>query len=570
MINSRHIKSVISLALLLLAVLFLISCQIKSTPTHIEVKSLEKLCKVWGYLKYHHPAFILGEKDWDNELLYILPKIKYESDQKKVNDILYKWADSLNYDKYDKLKSLSINTIKSTPNTSFKADTQWIQDTLYLGEDLSDLLTKLNAYLDIDRHLGPVSFVESEIRYNFSNEKYHLELDFSKDESKLLGLFRVWNVIEYYYPYLDILEDDWTEILPKYIGLMLDAKDKNDYYLTLAMMTSHLHDGHINFTRDNSFILEQVGVYAIPVGIMGVEDNVIVSKIYDDFIELKIGDIIKEVNDECIDDIIERNIQYISNPSKEKIVDPLALYILRSKSENIKLKIQRNEKEIIVNITGYKENFPNSYQKKSHELLNGNIGLINPNGLVNGAIFEIMEEFKNTEGIIIDLRQYPRSSELLTYLPLYLDGEFLLWTNQIPSEIVPGLFLINENKKRMTDANLPKKKIIYKYTQPICLLVDEHSISQSEAIALCLGEYPNVTLIGTNTYGANGNVSVLPIPGGNDFSFSSIGVSKVGNIQTQIIGIKPDIVSQPTVKGIAMGKDEILLDAIKYISEYLG
>ena len=567
MMNSRHIKHIISLALLLLAVLFFISCQVKSTPAHIEVESLEKLCKVWGYLKYHHPAFILGEKDWDNELLYILPEIKYESDPKKVNDILYKWAYSLNYDKYNNLKSISINTIKDTPNTSFKADTQWIQDTLYLGEDLSALLRKLNAYLDIDRHLGPVSFEESEIKYNFSNEKYHLEIDFSKDESKLLGLFRVWNVIEYYYPYLDILEDDWAEILPKYIGLMLDAKDKNDYYLTLAMMTSHLHDGHANFTRDNRFILEQSGVYAVPVGIMGVEDNVIVSKVYDDFVELKIGDIIKEVNDECIDDIIERNLRYISNPSKEKIVAPLALYILRSKSENIKLKIQRDEKEIIVNITGYRDKFPNSYQKKSHELLNGNIGLINPNGLVGGAIFEIMQEFKNTEGLIIDLRQYPRSSDLLTAFPLYLDGEFPLWTNQIPSEIVPGLFLINENKKKMTDVNLTKKKLIYNYSKPICLLVDEHSISQSEAIALCLGEYPNVTLIGTNTYGANGNVSTLPIPGGNDFSFSSIGISKAGNIQTQIIGIKPDIVSQPTVKSIAMGKDEILLDAINYISE---
>lgn len=28
-----------------------------------EVHNLEKLCKVWGYVKYTHPVFLTGEKD---------------------------------------------------------------------------------------------------------------------------------------------------------------------------------------------------------------------------------------------------------------------------------------------------------------------------------------------------------------------------------------------------------------------------------------------------------------------------------------------------------------------------
>jgi hypothetical protein len=34
---------------------------------------LEKLCLVWGYVKYHHSAFLLGQKDWDEELLNLIP-----------------------------------------------------------------------------------------------------------------------------------------------------------------------------------------------------------------------------------------------------------------------------------------------------------------------------------------------------------------------------------------------------------------------------------------------------------------------------------------------------------------
>jgi len=40
-----------------------------------QVQNLEKLCLVWGYTKYHHPAFLLGEKDWDEELLNLIPTV---------------------------------------------------------------------------------------------------------------------------------------------------------------------------------------------------------------------------------------------------------------------------------------------------------------------------------------------------------------------------------------------------------------------------------------------------------------------------------------------------------------
>ena len=39
-----------------------------------EVQNLEKLCKVWGYVKYTHPVFLTGEKDWDAELITLIPK----------------------------------------------------------------------------------------------------------------------------------------------------------------------------------------------------------------------------------------------------------------------------------------------------------------------------------------------------------------------------------------------------------------------------------------------------------------------------------------------------------------
>ena len=65
-----------------------------------QAENLHKLCKVWGFLKYTHLAFLTGEKDWDDELLNILPHIRF-ADGDEVNEILFEWYESLGDDGYD-------------------------------------------------------------------------------------------------------------------------------------------------------------------------------------------------------------------------------------------------------------------------------------------------------------------------------------------------------------------------------------------------------------------------------------------------------------------------------------
>ena len=60
-----------------------------------EVQNLEKLCLVWGYSKYRHPAFYTGEKDWDEELLALIPQVQEAKTDKETNQILYDWFESL-------------------------------------------------------------------------------------------------------------------------------------------------------------------------------------------------------------------------------------------------------------------------------------------------------------------------------------------------------------------------------------------------------------------------------------------------------------------------------------------
>ena len=78
----------------------------ENTADSQKAENLEKLCKVWGYTKYTHPVFLLGERDWDEELLKLIPVVS-KAKAKEVNDILHEWFVSLGEVDYGTSRKIS-------------------------------------------------------------------------------------------------------------------------------------------------------------------------------------------------------------------------------------------------------------------------------------------------------------------------------------------------------------------------------------------------------------------------------------------------------------------------------
>lgn len=102
----------------------------------------------------------------------------------------------------------------------------------------------------------------------------------------MLGLFRVWNAVEYYFPYLDLMDENWHDLLPEYISQMLNANDRHSYDLILASMTAKLRDPHVSFT-DTESITEELGEYLIPVNLMMIEGYPVVVDIFRKIVSCK-------------------------------------------------------------------------------------------------------------------------------------------------------------------------------------------------------------------------------------------------------------------------------------------
>ncbi len=519
---------------------------------------LAKICKVWGYVKYTHPVFLSGEKDWDQELLYLLTDLCAKPD--KINSILYDWYISLGDLNYQAGRSASRWALASEEQKLILADNSWISNPDYLGDNLSAALMEIKALPNINRAEAPISF-DGELPC-FTNENNYPLMDYKNNQYRLLGLFRLWNVMEYYYPYVDLSDNNWHDVLLTYIPIMLEGNDKWSYEETLIKMTAELKDSHIRFT-DPYLYWHLFGEYQLPIAIVQAEGKIVVQNVFNDTCKLQAGDILISIEGEAVEDRISKLKEYISLSSDEKIIQRLSRYILSSAKSEVEVTVLRQSKQLTFKEQTYKHlKYEDAID--AYKILDHNIGLINVSKLSSDQIDSTMEQLDSTDGLIIDLRQYPKAGDFIYRMSGYILEKPTIAMMGYPSQAVPGVFL-----KQNADAyyggqpNMQK----YRYKNPVVILVDETSISSSEYAALILGESNNVTIIGENTVGAIGNVVNILLPGGKELMYTALAVYSPSGDPVQGVGITPDIIVKYSIADIIDGRDPFIERAIEYISE---
>lgn len=536
--------------------------------TELQLENLRKLCKVWGYIKYTHPAFLQGKKDWDEELIRLIPDISANVDEEEVNHILYDWVVSLGELDYGTTGKVPLWALAEPESITIKSDNTWISDENYLGSSLSSYLSNIKEIPAVYRGKAPVNF-DPMGRCIFQNEKTYEDMDYTDVRYRLLGLFRFWNAVEYYFPYLDIMDEDWDTVLLENLPSMLEADSKISYEKTIARVSTKLNDAHTMFANEKHrdyFFDDAFGPYSAPVALVEIEDNIVVKEVFNsadskNICPLLPGDIILKLNGEDIDTVIEKRKQYISIPNDDKITKKIAPYLLRSSTERMKITVRRDSEDLTFTVWGHRGYYRTTYAKP-YEILRNNIGLINPSRVPENGLPQIMDKLSDTDGLIIDLRQYPSCTGMRYWLAEYLIPKRVMpCLMTVPSKAVPGTFLYQE-----TDYfGRTQYSSVTPYDKKVVLLMDEGTWSQPETVILTLRNGPNVTVMGENSIGANGDIVELPLPGGKTIMFSGCGVYTPNGEQTQRVGVKPDIYIERTLEGVKNEIDEYIEAAIEYI-----
>lgn len=543
-----------------------------AVSTQQQALNLQKLCRVWGYVKYKHPVFLRGQKDWDAELLALLPSVSAAISGDEANGILHRWFIGLGTTDYG--TNFIDQTWASAPEEKkiFLADTSWIADQDDLGQELSADLSELGEIPVISMAKAPVQFAPFG-GCIFSNEKSYENMDYSDPTYRLLGLFRLWNAIEYYYPHLNLLDKGWHTLLLDSIPEMLEKRGEESYDRTLAALCAELHDAHVATSSLDSLLLAETGIYAVPVHITKADDVLVVERVDEKSTGtclLMPGDVLLKLSGVDMETIVDRLKQIVSVPDDAKLLNQLGIWLLRSQEQEIELTVRRGGAELTLTVQGVRDGFFSSWAsvERSHQLLEGNIGLINPSKLAEGELVQIMDEFSDTKGLIVDLRQYPKSypsQSLDVALAGYLldtPAPFVMWS--FPTKTVPGVFLLRVPERSGSGLSTSPLK---RYTNPVVLLMNEQTQSHAEYCVMSLRTGSNVAVIGENSIGADGNVAYLPLPDGDLLCFTGAGIYTPEGGQTQRVGLSPDIYVRRTITGICEGRDELVEAAILYIQK---
>lgn len=543
--------------------------------SHLQTESLYKLCKVWGYAKYRHPSVVDGTLNWDNELLRVIPKVVEAGSEAEANQRMADWLKQFPYE-IPKVGEETMQWLEMQEQFGFlEPDTAWTADRELLGEDLCRELERLSQVYISDREYAYASF-EAPPYVDFENEQGIRYLD-GDDGVALLSLFRFWNIYEYYSPYREITKKDWDMVLKDAIPKIVQAADYREYVLAIAETTAQTGDAHLMISDSKKVIFHYYGKNYLPCRFKVIDGQAVVSYVEGES-GLRPGDIIREIDGISIEERIETLSRYTAIPEEDKFCGALQMYLLKSEKPEAEVKVLREGKEEALSIKTLESpvTFQNPYtngpleESSGAESIEANIGYIDPSALKKGDVEKLMEEFRGTDGIIVDLRYYPSQ-----FLP-YLMGEYVIPEPtqfagiSFANPAIPGGFYYLDNN--ISGAGVMEmigdSGEYYQYEGMLVLLIDESTQSQPEFTAMALRQAPNAVVLGGPSIGADGNVVKVSLPGGIRMYISGIGIYTPEGGQTQRVGIQPDIECYPTAEGIAAGRDELIEKAVELIDRF--
>lgn len=525
--------------------------------------NLETLCRVWGYVKYHHPVFCdtLRRVDVDSALFVLLPRVVH-ADRETRNRHLLDWVRSLGDYTPNRIECEQALAPYDLVET---ADLGWTADTVLLGGELSKLLQDLR-YAERDENyylrLGQPDQGPDYQYLSLRGESFYPTPQMDSGLNLLL-LFRLWNVIEYYAPNRSLTLHPWNEVLSTYIPLMGVETDPVRFSRLYFRLIRELNDGHAYAPVEMLF-----GQRMLPVWPLQAEGRLFVGHSGDGVLER--GDEVVAIDGEPLSERLELLREYASRSNEASLREALRLYGLCTRRDTAEVVRRRagacDTLRVATVPYGSVSSLydPAQLAQPPFRLLADSVGYIYAGTFSREHLAEVVQTLPRTRALIIDLRTYPQNMDiaLTALIGRSLRTEpVVAWQMVHPTLALPGLFFrqeqllyngFEEGAARCTEP----------YKGRVILLVNESTQSNPEFQAMAFQSCPQTLTIGSPTSGADGDIVWIPLPGGLMTSFSGIGVLYPDGTQTQTVGVRLDVEVLPTVEGLQAGRDEVLERAL--------
>lgn len=540
---------------ILLFILIILLSGKSSLTNYNDNEVIKSFIKYWGFLKYYHPPISSKGLNWDSVFVNSIDKIKNIDCIKDYNDFLINIIESLPADTIINKEKLSNNN-----NCFFNFD-EFFSDSLF-NNKTKEILKEI--YINKYNFQNQYVFTHKEIGCTMYDHELEYNIYLPDENYRLLALARTWNIVNFFYPYLNLLSEDWDSTLNEFIPLFSNSTDTIDFHLLIANLMTRLNDGHA--FAYSKYINRELGRYQCPYEINNINGKTYIGNpLFDTLIKtssLFPGDEIIKINGIEINELRNKLNLIIggsTNLSKNEAVDYL---ISCAKDDTILIEIKRNGKMLIFHERFYHfsvimDLHNRNPRKEIFKTFSNDISYIDMGLLQIENVDSIMKKAIQYKSIIFDLRDYPHNTVYQIYN--YLSCEKNRYVRFLLPDInYPGCYIIDSSYTIGIDTN-------QKYNGDVVILINEATTSHGEFSALALTTLDNAVFIGRPTSGCDGNISHFKVPGNIFCQFSGIGTQTLDGQQIQRIGIQPDIYVEKSLKLLIKQKDVILERAIEFI-----
>ena len=534
--------------------------------TKAQIDNLAVLGRVWGFVKYYHPAVARGEYNLDAEMLRILSKVLNAKSRDERSAVLTAWLTGLG-----PVPACTSCREPKPKDVRLAADLAWLTDMDQVSPALSQQLVYLRQNRNQDAHY----YVSS--APNIGNPLFEHEETYAQPATpdaglRLLALYRYWNMIEYFFPYRYAIGEDWQKVLPEFIPQFAAARTDEQYRLAALAIIARIHDTHASIYGSDKILATYKGTLHAPVQVRFVEGQAVVTAYFHETLGpatgLQKGDVILAVDGTKVTDLIKARAPLTPASNEPTQLRNMARDLLRGPSDKVALLVRRDGRDFPVTVARVPaaqlnlalNNGTPDPKAPFWKMLPDNIGYLSLGTIKQAELPAAMAQLKNTKGLVIDIRNYPAEFVVFS-LTKYLSAKpvpFVRFSE--PQPTYPGLFLHTPVLAVPGTKEAP-------YAGKVVILVNELSQSQSEYTTMALRAVPGARVVGSTTAGADGNVSTIILPGNINTWISGLGVYYPNGGETQRVGIVPDVVAQPTIAGIKAGRDEVLERAVRLIQQ---
>ena len=383
--------------------------------------------------------------------------------------------------------------------------------------------------------------------------------------TRLAAVVIAWNVFQHFYPYFDVVKTDWRAELPKALRTAATDSGPDDFQKTLQRLVAALRDGHgrVGSTRPSP------GLFP-PLTLDWVEGQFLVTRVQKGKSEgVAPGDRILKIDGKPLNQAAAEQRTLISGATEqwiryrsagalsacnatgrmtlelEPFSNPVAIHTVDLACAPAKFK----------DMETYTEPRPETVTELEPGILY--VDLDRTNAADWTAVIPRLEKAK---GIIFDMRGYPGQPGIQSLAHLTkATMRSAKWN--VSSALMPDRL---DSPFHESGWDVPPQQPYFNARR--VFLTDGRAISYAETVMGIVEHYKLADIVGGPTAGTNGNVNPFKLPGGYTVSWTGMKVLKHDGSQHHGIGILPTVPASRTRKGVAEGKDEILLRGLEVVS----